>query len=79
MDTWYTFYFTKIDTIQRTEKHIGSLEGSTPISDISAPFKNRCEIKFQMDRISIKKGEARIKEFLVDGATVWNNQKISSK
>jgi hypothetical protein len=32
-----------------------------------------------MDRIAIKKGESRLEEFLVDGATVWNDQTISSK
>ena len=78
-ETWYTINLSKVDTIQGVETHIGYLEGTSPNTDIAAPDKNRFEVKFQMDRISIKKGEARIEEFLVDGATVWNDQKISSK
>jgi hypothetical protein len=78
-DTWYTILLTKVDTIQGVETHIGYLEGTTPNSDTSIPDKNRFEIRFQMDRISIKKGEARIEDFLIDGATVWNDQTISSK
>jgi hypothetical protein len=78
-DTWYTILLTKVDTIQGTETHIGYLEGTAPIKDSAVPDKNRFEIKFQMDRISIKKGEARLEEFLIDGATVWNDQTISSK
>ena len=78
-ETWYTILLTKVDTIHGVETHIGYLEGSTPSSDSSIPDKNRFEVKFQMDRISIKKGEARLEEFLVDGATVWNDQKISNK
>ena len=78
-DTWYTIVISKVDTVQGIETHIGYLEGTTPNTDISAPDKNRFEIKFQMDRIAIKKGEARLEEFLVDGATVWNDQTISSK
>ena len=78
-ETWYTILLTKVDTIHGVETHIGYLEGSTPSSDSSIPNKNRFEVKFQMDRISIKKGEARIEEFRVDGATVWNDQKISNK
>ena len=78
-DTWYTIVISKVDTIQGVETHVGYLEGTTPNTDKAAPDKNRFEIKFQMDRISIKKGEARIEEFLVDGATVWNDQTISSK
>jgi len=78
-DTWYTILLTKVDTIQGVETHIGYLEGTTPNIDASIPDKNRYEIRFQMDRITIKKGEARLEEFLVDGATIWNDQTISSK
>lgn len=78
-DTWYMILLTKVDTIQGIETHIGYLEGTTPNSDTSIPDKNRFEIRFQMDRITIKKGDARIEEFLIDGATVWNDQTISSK
>lgn len=78
-DTWYTINLTKVDTIQGVETHVGYLEGTSPNIDVSIPDKNRCEIQFQMDRITIKKGEARLEEFLIDGATVWNDQSISSK
>ncbi len=78
-DTWYTILLTKVDTIQGVETHVGYLEGTTPNIDASIPDKNRFEIRFQMDRITIKKGEARLEEFLVDGATIWNDQTISSK
>ena len=77
--TWYTILLTKVDTIQGVETHVGYLEGTSPNTDKSIPDKNRFEIKFQMDRISIKKGEARLEEFLIDGATVWNDQEISIK
>jgi hypothetical protein len=78
-DTWYTILLTKVDTIQGVETHVGYLEGTTPNLDVSIPDKNRYEIRFQMDRITIKKGESRLEEFLVDGATIWNDQAISSK
>ena len=78
-DSWYTIILTKVDTIQGVETHVGYLEGTTPNIDASIPDKNRYEIRFQMDRITIKKGEARLEEFLVDGATIWNDQTISSK
>ena len=78
-DTWYTILLSKVYTIQGVETHIGYLEGTTPITDALSPDKNRFEVKFQMDRISIKKGEALIEEFLVDGATIWNDQTISIK
>ena len=78
-DSWYTILLTKVDTIQGVETHIGYLDGTSPNTDTSIPDKNRFEIKFQMDHISIKKGEARLEDFLIDGATVWNDQKISSK
>lgn len=78
-DTWYTIILTKVDTIQGVETHVGYLEGKSPNLDVSIPDKNRYEIRFQMDRITIKKGEARLEEFLVDGATIWNDQTISSK
>lgn len=78
-DTWYTINLTKVDTIQGVETHVGYLEGTTPNIDASIPDKNRYEIRFQMDRITIKKGEARLEEFLVDGATIWNDQVISNK
>ena len=78
-NTWYTILLTKVDTIQGAETHIGYLEGTTPNIDASIPDKNRYEIRFQMDCITIKKGEARLEEFLVDGATIWNDQTISSK
>ena len=78
-DTWYTIILTKVDTIQGVETHVGYLEGTTPNTDASIPDKNRYEIRFQMDRITIKKGEARLEEFLVDGATIWNDQTISIK
>ena len=77
-DSWYTILLSKVDTIQGVETHIGYLEGTSPNTDTSIPDKNRFEIKFQMDRISIKKGEARLEDFLIDGATVWNDQTISS-
>jgi hypothetical protein len=78
-DSWYTINLTKVDTIQGIETHIGYLEGTTPNTDLTVPDKNRFEIRFQMDRISIKKGEARLEDFLIDGATIWNDQEISSK
>jgi hypothetical protein len=78
-DTWYMIRLTKVDTIQGVETHIGYLEGTSPNPDASVPDKNRFEIRFLMDRVTIKKGEARLEEFLVDGATVWNDQVISNK
>ena len=78
-DTWYTINLTKVDTIQGVEIHVGYLEGTSPNIDASIPDKNRYEIRFQMDRITIKKGEARLEDFLIDGATIWNDQTISIK
>ena len=77
-DSWYTIQLTQMDTIQGNETHIGYLEGTSPNPDATVPDKNRCEIRFLMDRITVKKGGARLEEFLIDGASVWNDQHIST-
>jgi hypothetical protein len=36
-----------------------------------------CEVKFQMDRIFIKIAESKIEEYLLEGASIWDDQKIA--
>jgi hypothetical protein len=77
-ENWYTIALSQVDTIHGNVTHIGYLEGTTKNPDTATPDKNRCEVRFLIDKVSIKRGEARIEEYLLDGATIWDDRSISS-
>lgn len=77
-DKWYTIELAQVDTIHGNITHIGYLEGTSKNPDASAVDKNKCEVRFLMDRVSVKIGESRLEEYLIDGATIWDDRAISS-
>jgi hypothetical protein len=34
-------------------------------------------VRFLMDKVSIKIGESRLEEYLLDGATIWEDKQIA--
>ena len=78
-DKWYTIELTGTDTIQGNVMLIGRLEGTEKETDLTKINKARCEIRFMVDKVSIKIGDARLEEFLLDGATVWADQTVTQE
>jgi len=76
-DRWYTITVDKIDTVQGLQVHIGHISTMPETAENVKKADAVCEIKFQIDRIYIKIGEAKIEEYLLDGATIWDDQKIA--
>jgi len=76
-ESWYTIQLNTIDTVNGAELHRGILIGSEKETDPELIAKSKCEFKVQLDRISIKFGEARIEEYLIDGAKVWDDKSVS--
>jgi hypothetical protein len=76
-DKWYTITIEKVDTAQGTQVQIGRITTLPETAENVKKADAVCEIKFQIDRIYIKIGEAKIEEFLLDGAIIWDDQKIS--
>ena len=77
-ENWYTIALSQVDTIHGNVTHIGYLDGTTKNPDATSPDKNRCEVRFLIDKVSIKRGEARIEEYLLDGASIWDDRPTSS-
>lgn len=77
-EKWYTIQIVQVDTIHGNVTHVGYLEDVAKSSDMEAKAKGRCEVRFLMDKITIKIGEARLEEFLLDGALIWDDNKVSS-
>lgn len=76
-DKWYTITIEKVDTAQGAQVQIGRITTLPETAENVKKADTVCEIKFQIDRIYIKIGEAKIEEFLLDGATIWDDQKIT--
>ena len=76
-DKWYGISIDKVDTIQGMQVQIGRITTLPETPENVKKADAVCEIKFQLDRIYIKIGEAKIEEYLLDGATVWDDQKIT--
>lgn len=69
---WYQVNLVAQDSIifgQATQ--VGYINGGEKLPDGPEKDKLKCEIRFQLEKISIKIGEARIEDFLLDGSTVW--------
>lgn len=75
-DKWYTIELTSADTVDGAITLKGRLEGTEKETDFSKISKSRCEVKFLADKVSIKVGDARLEEYLIDGATVWDDQPV---
>lgn len=76
-EKWYTIELTDIDTIQGNVTHMGMLEELSKETDPEKRAKGKCEVRFLMDKVSIKIGEARLEEYLLDGATVWEDKPVT--
>jgi len=76
-EKWYTIELTGIDTIQGNVTHMGMLEELSKETDPEKRAKGKCEVRFLMDKVSIKIGEARLEEYLLDGATVWEDKPVT--
>jgi hypothetical protein len=76
-DKWYVIELTGVDTIMGNVTQVGRLEGTEKETDFEKIKKSRCEVRFLMDKISIKIGESKLEEYLLDGAKVWDDKEIS--
>ncbi len=76
-DKWYIIELTGVDTIMGNITQVGRLEGTEKETDFEKIKKSRCEVRFLMDKISIKIGESRLEEYLLDGANVWEDKQIA--
>jgi hypothetical protein len=78
-EKWYTIQITGIDTIHGNITQIGMLEGIDSQADAETIAKSKCEVRFLIDKISIKIGESKLEEYLLDGALVWDDRKTGQK
>ncbi len=78
-ETWYDIALTGTDTVKGAFVYIGSISGNETDNVAAKSEPVRCEIKFLVDKIIIKIGEARLEEYLLDGAKVWANKPISKQ
>lgn len=76
-DKWYVIELTGVDTIMGNVTQVGRLEGTEKETDFEKIKKSRCEVRFLMDKVSIKIGESRLEEYLLDGASVWEDKQIA--
>jgi hypothetical protein len=76
-DKWYTIELTGVDTIMGNVTQVGRLEGTEKETDFEKIKKSRCEVRFLMDKVSIKIGDSRLEEYLLDGATIWEDKQIA--
>ncbi|MEX1189622.1 MAG: hypothetical protein WED33_10215 [Bacteroidia bacterium] len=76
---WYQIQISQVDTIHGHVTHIGFLSDLDKNATEEDKEKAKCEIRFLMDKVTVKKGAARLEEFLLDGAIVWDDNKVTSK
>jgi hypothetical protein len=76
-DKWYSITIDKVDTVQGTQVQIGHLSTLPETAENVKKMDAICEVKFQMDRIFIKIAESKIEEYLLEGASIWDDQKIA--
>lgn len=76
-EKWYTIELTGVDTIMGNITQVGRLEGTDKETDFEKIKKSRCEVRFLMDKVSIKIGDSRLEEYLIDGATIWEDKQIA--
>lgn len=76
-DKWYDIAITGTDTVNGSFVYTGIISGVEKETDAEKRKQAQCEIKFLVDKIIIKIGEARLEEYLLDGAKVWANKPIA--
>ena len=77
-DKWYDIALTGTDTVNGAFVYTGIISGVEKETDAEKRKQAQCEIKFLVDKIIIKIGEARLEEYLLDGAKVWANRPIAN-
>jgi hypothetical protein len=75
-DTWYEILINQVDTVHGHVTHIGFLADLDKNASEEEKEKAKCEVRFQFDKVSIKKGPARLEEFLLEGASVWEDRTV---
>jgi hypothetical protein len=70
-DKWYNITIEKLDTLYGQEVYIGIHSDAKKDKTPENQQKYRCEVKFLIDRVSIKIGEGKLEEYLLDGAKIW--------
>ena len=76
-DNWYEIQLSQVDTIHGHVTHIGMLKDLPKNASMEEREKAEVEVRFLMDKVTIKKGGARLEEYLLDGAKVWDDNKVS--
>jgi len=64
-DKWYVIELTGVDTIMGNVTQVGRLEGTEKETDFEKIKKSRCEVRFLMDKISIKNWRIQVGRILV--------------
>lgn len=77
-EKWYSVAINKVDTIHGNVTHLGILEGLSKGATEEEIKKSQVEIRFMIDKISIKIGESRLEEYLLEGARVWDDKSVSA-
>ena len=75
-DLWYEIQLSQVDTIHGNVTHLGMLKDLDKAASLDEREKAKCEVRFLMDKITIKKGPARLEEYLLDGASIWDDNKV---
>jgi hypothetical protein len=78
-DSWYEIQINQVDTVHGHVTHIGYLTDLSKSASEEEKEKAKCEIRFHFDKVSIKKGPARLEEYLLEGATVWEDRTVVSE
>ena len=78
-EKWYTINLSGLDTIHGNIAYVGMLDGIANNADQETLAKSRCEVRFLIDKVSIKIGESKLEEYLLDGALVWDDHKTGQK
>lgn len=77
-DNWCEIQLSQVDTIHGHVTHIGILKDFPKKSTTDEREKAEVEVRFLIDKVTIKKGGTKLEEYLLDGAKVWDDNKVSS-
>jgi accessory colonization factor AcfC len=78
-EKWYSININQVDTIHGNVTHIGMLDSIEKNADDEQRKKATCEVRFLLDKITVKIGDARLEEFLLEGASVWDDNKVVTR
>lgn len=70
-EKWYSIMIEKLDTLYGQEVYIGIHSDAKKDKAPENQQKYLSEVKFLIDRVSIKIGEGKLEEYLLDGAKIW--------